>query len=131
MKKVLILAIVSIIYCSTNVSAQVTINEPPVISQMMQRYVEINKNITKIPGWRIQIFATRDRVEMDKVRREFQFIYPNISVDWIHDRPQYILRAGAFENKLDAYRLLNIIRQDYPSALISLDSNMNPSELIF
>ncbi len=131
MKRVFILILFFVFYCSKIIFAQVTINEPPIVTQMLERYVETNKNVTSVSGWRIQIFSTRDRVEMEKVRREFQFIYPNISVDWIHDRPQYVLRAGAFERKLDAYRLLNIIRQDYPSALISLDNNMNPAELIF
>lgn len=116
---------------SASTFAQVSVNESSEIINMMERFVAANKSIKKVSGYRIQIFATRDRLQLEKTQREFQYTYPNISVDWVHDRPNYILRAGAFESKLDAYRLWNIIRKDYNGALISFDNGINPIDLIF
>ena len=68
---------------------------------------------------------------MERTLSNFKYRYPNIGVDWVHDRPDYKVRAGAFESKLDAQRLLHVIRQDYPNASIMTDNKMNPGELIF
>ena len=111
--------------------AQVVVNEPATISEMLDRYVQLNKRSTKVTGWRILIHATRDRVEMENVLRKFQYNYPNINATWVHDRPYYKVRAGAFESKLDAQRLLYVIRRDYPNASVTRDTNMNMGELIF
>lgn len=111
-------------------SAQVTINEPATVSLMLDRYTELNERTTRTRGYRILIYSTRDRNQMEKVLRNFQFAYPNINVDWKHDRPDYKIRAGAFETKLEAQRLLNVIRRDYPEALVMTDYNMNPRELV-
>ncbi len=119
------------LFVSVSTFAQVSVNESAEIKMMMERFVEGNRNVKKVSGYRIQIFATRDRLQLEKTQREFQYTYPNISVDWVHDRPNYILRAGAFESKLDAYRLWNIIRKDYNGALISFDNNISPIDLIF
>ncbi len=127
--------IVTLFVCCSFISvyafSQVSINENADITAMMERFVEANRSMKKMSGYRIQIFATRDRLQLEKTQREFQYTYPNISVDWVHDRPNYILRAGAFESKLDAYRLWNIIRKDYNGALISFDNGISPIDLIF
>ncbi|MEN0046473.1 MAG: SPOR domain-containing protein [Bacteroidota bacterium] len=111
--------------------AQVVVNEPATISDMLDRYVQLNKRSSKVTGWRILIHATRNRVEMENVLRKFQFNYPNINATWVHDRPYYKVRAGAFESKLEAQRLLHVIRRDYPDASTIRDTNMNMGELIF
>jgi len=112
-------------------SAQVQLSEPPEINRMLLRYSEINKSITRISGWRVLIMGTQDRVLMEETRQQFQFRYPNIAADWVQDKPYYNLRAGAFESKLEAQRLLNIIRRDYPNATLTRDANIKPEELIF
>ncbi|MEM8523286.1 MAG: SPOR domain-containing protein [Bacteroidota bacterium] len=117
-----------LLYCS---KAQVVVNEPATISNMLDRYVQLNKRSSKVTGWRILIHATRNRVEMENVLRKFQYNYPNINATWVHDTPYYKVRAGAFESKLEAQRLLYVIRRDYPNASPIRDTNMNMGELIF
>lgn len=111
--------------------SQIIVNEPATVHQMLERYTEINKKTTRVRGYRILIYSTRDRGRMERVVRDFKYSYPNINVDWVQDRPDYKVRAGAFETKLDAQRLLHIIRRDYPDALVMTDTNMNPAELLF
>ncbi|MEM1324872.1 MAG: SPOR domain-containing protein [Bacteroidota bacterium] len=112
-------------------TAQVTINEPNTVTEMLERYTELNEQDTRVRGYRILIYSTRDRNRMERILRNFQYAYPNIGADWKHDRPDYKIRAGAFETKLDAQRLLNVIRQDYPDASIMTDYNMRSEELIY
>lgn len=107
-----------------NMGAQlmnVKINEAPVVSQMMEKFVEINKAKTKIPGWRIQLLATTDRRKVEEEKARFQNLYPGMYVDWTHSNPYYKLRAGAFADRLDMYRMLNHIKVHFPSAYPARD----------
>lgn len=108
----------------------IQINEDPLISQMMEKYVESNKSRMNIEGWRIQILATTDRQRLESVRQTFQYMYPNIPVDWVHTKPYYKLRAGAFTSKLDALRLKYILERDYPGTYPVKDNKIRPEELI-
>lgn len=107
----------------------ITISEQAAISQMMQRFVEINRSKVAVDGWRIQLLATTDRTKLDSALRNFQSRYPNIAVDWVHERPYYKLRAGAFTSKLAATRVLYSLKRDYPSAYPAQDKNIRPQEL--
>lgn len=116
--------------CTVSSQAQnVSISEQAAITQMMQRFVEINRSTVAVDGWRIQLLATTDRTKMESAMRTFQSRYPNIAVDWVHERPYYKLRAGAFTTKLDATRVLYSLRQDYSGAYPAQDKNIRPSEL--
>lgn len=113
-----------------NIANEQGIKEGPLIGDMMERYVEINKSTPTLEGWRIQLLATTDRQKMETTRQNFQYRYPNIPVTWEHSRPYYKLRAGAFETKLEAIRLLYLLKKDYPSAYPAKDKNIRPEELV-
>ena len=108
----------------------ISIKEDFPIAKMMETFIVNNKSIMQIDGWRIQIMATTDRRKMEEARSEFLVIYPDISIDWTHSKPYYRLRAGAFTSKLDAMRLLHILKENYPGAYPAKDSNIDPQELI-
>ena len=113
------------------VNAQnVQTKEDPLITMMMEKFIEINKAKNNIDGWRIQILATTDRRRLESVRQTFQYRYPNIPVDWVHNKPYYKLRAGAFSSKLEALRLKYILEEDYPGTYPVRDKNIRPGELI-
>ena len=98
---------------------------------MMDRFTEINRAKTFVDGWRVQILATPDRQRLDQARQSFQVRYPNVSSDWVHSKPYYKLRAGAFASKLEALRLLYIMKEDYPGAYLVKDNQVRPEELVF
>lgn len=104
--------------------------EDLVISNMMDRFVQINKSKETVEGWRIQIMATNDRQKLESARQSFQYRYPNVPVDWVHNRPWYQLRAGAFATKLEALRLKHILSQDYTGTYPVKDDNIRPQDLI-
>ncbi len=108
----------------------IQIKEDPLVTMMVNRFVEINKSKSNIDGWRIQILATTDRQRLESVRQTFQYRYPNIPIDWIHNKPYYKLRAGAFSSKLEALRLKYILEQDYPGTYPVRDKKIRPEELI-
>lgn len=119
------------ILISFGLNAQnVQIFEEQAITDMMNRFVEINKSKANVDGWRIQILATTDRQQLESVKQTFRYQYPNIPIDWIHSKPYYKLRAGAFSTKLEALRLKYILEQEYSGIYLVRDDAIRPDELI-
>ena len=60
--------------------------------------------------------ASSDRQAVESAREEFMIEFPGINVDWTHSKPYYRLKAGAFNTKLEAIRLLQEVKEKYPGA---------------
>ncbi len=118
-----------IVAISTN-AQNITINENAEITRVMDQYAANNRMTEFVPGWRIQILATTDRVKMEKVKADFLRMYPYIPIDWVHSSPYYKLLAGAFSSKLEAARILHTVKKDYPSAFPAQDKKIRPGELV-
>lgn len=112
--------------------AQGAVNETvePQVARLMQRFVNLNHSTSTVSGWRIQILATTDRQRMEQALRKFESLYPSVPADWVHSKPYYKIRAGAFATKRDALRTLYILKQDYPAAYPVQDSEIRPGELL-
>jgi|APTNR8051073442_1049403.scaffolds.fasta_scaffold03420_5 hypothetical protein len=109
-------------------SVQIKSNQ--VIQQMETRFVERNKSQPLTEGWRVQILATTDRQNMENVRQQFQYQYPNVLIDWVHSKPYYKLRAGAFQSKLEAMRLKYILEEDFEGLYLVRDDAINRRDLL-
>lgn len=117
--------------CYTFSYAQnITETVEPKVSQLMQRFADSNKSKTNVNGWRIQLLATTDRQNMESSLRRFENLYPSIPVDWLHAKPYYKVRVGAFATKRDALRTLYILKEDYPGAYPVQDTKIRPEELL-
>jgi uncharacterized protein Veg len=115
---------------SMAVQAQkISINENPAVSSMMNRFAEINKQKKTSSGWRIQIASTTDRKQMEETVKNFERTYPEVPITWIHAKPYYQVRVGAFKNKIESLRLLNTVKIDYPSAYPVQDNTIKESDL--
>lgn len=130
MKKLLLFSILVLI-TSLEIKAQnVIINEDFQVQEMLMRHIEANKARQVMDGWRIQILSSTDRAKVEEVKAKFKIAFPRYSVDWIHIKPNYKLRAGAFATKLDAMEALNQIKSAFPSAYTAKVRDMNPREIV-
>jgi hypothetical protein len=102
----------------------------PQTEALMARYVVINKKNETTTGWRVQVFASNDRLKMDEVLAAFKIRFPDVYADWKHQQPYYKVYAGAFSRKFDAWLLLQRVRTVYPSAFLAQDSQIRISELL-
>ena len=105
-------------------------NEEPLITSMMDKFVEVNRATQFVEGWRIQILATTNREQLESARQRFQYRYPNVPVSWVHSSPHYKLRAGAFSTKLEALRLKYILERDYSGLYLVKDDQIRLEELL-
>lgn len=132
MKRLFFLLLICFILHHNGIAqGNISVNEDPKISQMMRRYIEINKSTETVSGWRIQLLATTDRQRMESALYRFKTLYPNIPVDWTHTKPYYKIRAGAFATKMEAMQMLYILKLDYPTAYPTQDNTIRPDELIY
>ncbi len=129
--KRLLVTIPFILLFVLSINAQnIRTNEDPLITSMMEKFVEVNQSRQYVEGWRIQILATTNRQRLESSRQSFQYRYPNIPVTWVHSSPHYKLRAGAFSTKLEALRLKYILERDYSGIYLVRDDQIRPQELL-
>ena len=116
---------------STCVSAQTSVNVDvdPKVETLTDLFMRSNEATGKVPGWRVQILATTDRARLETVETQFKVNYPNIPVDWVHAKPYYKLRAGAFQTKQEAERLKFTLNRQFEGVYLVKDE-VKKSELL-
>ncbi|MEM1357883.1 MAG: SPOR domain-containing protein [Bacteroidota bacterium] len=107
----------------------VSIKAEPKVEALLELFQTVNENETKVEGWRVQILATTDRRRLETVESEFKVNYPSVPVDWVHTKPYYKLRAGAFKTKQEAERLKYTLGQQFEGVYLVKD-DVRESELI-
>lgn len=130
MKNLFLFLLLSFAFTNAQAQGSVTETLEPQVERLMQRFVNNNRSQETVDGWRIQILATTDRQRMEQALRKFENLYPSVPADWVHAKPYYKVRAGAFATKSDALRTLYILKQDYPAAYTVQDDKIRPEELL-
>lgn len=97
----------------------INVSQDPAIESALQRHKEINRSLTQISGWCVQLMASSDRDKVMQLKTQFLSSNPDIRVDWEYERPFFKLKAGAYRTKLEAARLLYLIKKQYPGAYIT------------
>lgn len=128
MNRLLSLLFFTVLTWTCTAQGVVAFEEPP-IDAMMERYVELNELNPEIKGYRIQLLATTDRQKVEQEKQRFQNLYPGIKVDWVHSKPYYKLRAGAFRTRMETYHMLFVIKEYYPGAYPATEK-LQPEELL-
>lgn len=117
------------LFSGFGLSAQVTINEEPGISEVMQKYVTENRQNQTVRAWRIQILTTNDRREMEVGIKKFELLYPDVQYSWEHNPPYYQVRIGAYELREDLEATLLMLKNDFPSSL-PVQAEMEKTDLL-
>ena len=116
--------IITIVYFSLPVfgqSGHTQINENPTVVRLNEYFIQYNKRKTEYPGWRIQVFASTDRREMESTLASFKSRFPQYYAKWTLNDPYYQIRAGIFIDYSDAMQGLNEIRKTFRSATLITD----------
>jgi hypothetical protein len=129
--RALLFTAAALLACWGQLCAQsVQVNASPAIVQLESRFVAINRTQQTVPGWRLQLIATPDRNELERIRMRFISLYPNYPADWVHNKPYYQLRVGAFTNKLDALRMKHLLEADFDGIYLVRDEAINRRDLL-
>jgi len=108
---------------------EIQLNEDPKITQLFRNWTNNNRANPSIEGWRVQIMATPDRQQVEDARNRFRIQYPEVPAEWMHEKPYYKLRVGAFRNKLEALAFIEALI-GYAGAYPSKDANIHPRDFL-
>ncbi len=115
---------------SSVAAQQVDIYADPAVDQLFQAWTTQNRARPRIEGWRVQIASSVDRERIESIRTQFLALYPGVVADWVHERPYYKLRVGAFRSRQEAMAFLLQVRPRYPDAYPTRDPNIHPRDFI-
>jgi hypothetical protein len=115
---------------SLSTSAQINIVQSADIIDLVNQDKAVNKSVTKVSGWSVQLLASNERAKVTDLKALFLNTYTNIKVDWDYEAPYYKLKAGAFLTKKEASRLLFQIRNNFPDAYVVRNNNIAPIDLL-
>lgn len=109
---------------------RVEIYADPAIEQLMRTWIAQNRSNPRLEGWRVQIASSTDRQRIESTRAQFLTLYAGVPADWVHERPYYKLRVGAFRTRQEAMAFLLQLRPSYPDAYPTRDPNIHPRDFI-
>lgn len=113
------LILVSLCWWSTSTPsiAQITIQEQPEVSEIMDIFTKVGKEEPYLDGWRIKIISTTDRRQLENTRKLFNTLYPEMPYELAHQSPYYSMIVGAFETRISLEPILNIFKKDFAGAI--------------
>lgn len=108
---------------------EVQINESPEVGAIVKSWTSANRLGAGISGWRVQIMAGTDRIEVEAGRNKFRQQYPEVPAVVSHENPYYRLRVGAFRSKAEAAAFITGL-QEYPGAYPAKDPKIHPKDFL-
>lgn len=129
MARLFVMVLVLLSGQSLTAQSAVSLEVAPEIGDLLELFQSENEEVSTIPGWRVQVLATTDRNRLETVERQFKVNYPSIAVDWVHTKPYYKLRAGAFQTKQEAERLKFTLREQFEGVYLVKDE-VSEAELL-
>jgi len=109
------------LYRNNNFEGKITINQDSLISYLVKKHTEINKNIRGIQGKKIIIYMNsglNSRNRAEAVRDSFRINNPNMPVELRYSSPFWQVYAGNFRTRTEALRAFQTIKKKYPKAFI-------------
>ena len=89
------------------------------IDDLVIKKTAVNKKTGgKVAGYRVQIHFGPDKNKAKEMKTKFLIKYPDIAAYDDYDVPNFKVRVGDFKTKLEAFRLLKQIKEDFPGSFI-------------
>lgn len=92
----------------------------PVLDKI-EKQKEQNKKQPTLQGFRVQIYSGSSRQVAMTIRNEIALAQPTFAVYLIYKQPSFRVRVGDFKTRLEAQKLLNEVKAQYPSSFIVPD----------
>jgi len=119
------LTIVSLLILITGLSfgqtGEVNIHDHANVQRLVDQHIYFNKEHSKIPGWRIQVYSTPSMNEAKQEKVKLLRDYADAKATIVFEAPNYKIRIGNYRNRFDAYRDIQELLHNYPDAFICKD----------
>jgi hypothetical protein len=103
-------------------SGSVVIHKDPRVDDLIKKQIQINEETTRnsrrnIPGYRIQVVASKDRNKVFAIKTKIYQQYPELKVYLIYQAPNYKLNIGNFKTADEADPYLEKLGKLYPDGV--------------
>jgi hypothetical protein len=106
----------------TKAPGQVILNDAGT-SELREKWLEVNKRTNgRVPGYRVKIYFGLDREKANTIKQNFLLKYQTFNAYEKYEQPNFIIVAGDFRTRLEAYKFLKDISVDFPYAFIVKDN---------
>ncbi|MEG1556590.1 MAG: SPOR domain-containing protein [Bacteroidales bacterium] len=124
MKKILLTSLFTIFYFFSFSQMYVQYDIEPEVEKIKNAHILAWKKVGYVEGYRIQLIAlsgSKSKNSVQEVYNEFTKLFPEIPAYLSYSEPNFRVRVGNFNNKIDAYRNLLKIHSYFPGAFITKD----------
>jgi hypothetical protein len=101
------------------------IRQDPRITDLLIRHSQINQRKRGTDGFRLEIYFSSDaraREHAERVKNEFNSLFPDITSYLLFQTPNFKVRIGDFRSKSEALKTKAFISSKYPNAFIVKDN---------
>ena len=122
---VLVLTICVFVFCGKIAQAQVSVNVPAQLSNLMSKHIAANQqNTGKLMGFCVQICfesGSNSRERAEKYRVAFLSKYPKYNAYLTFKEPNFRVRVGDFRTRSEARGFREKIAADFPQSFVVKD----------
>lgn len=116
-KNLLIAAILTIFLSKVNCFSQ---SEDEKINTLIEQKKSFNKNNKNSIVYKIQLYNGGED-ESYEIQRNFEASFPEYSVKVVYNKPEFKTQVGQFKTRLEADRVLIIIKEKFSGAIVLED----------
>lgn len=91
------------------------------VLERIEKQKELNKKQPTLQGFRVQVYSGSSRRLAMQIRNDISLSQPAFAVYLIYKQPSFRVRVGDFNTRLEAQKLLNEVKAQYPSSFIVPD----------
>ncbi|MEP7127986.1 MAG: SPOR domain-containing protein [Chitinophagales bacterium] len=108
----------SLLYAQTG---NITLVEDSGVKKVLQLYQTFATEKRAVNGFRVQLASNSNRTVVMDMKSSFTQEYPDASAYLTYQQPQFKLRVGDFEKRVEAIQFLEEIKSSFPSAFVVPD----------
>jgi hypothetical protein len=91
------------------------------LAQLSDSVIAKNKNLIYSTGFRVLVYSGADRVKAMDCRKQVLKKYPTTHVYAIYHQPDWRIKVGDYDNRLEIQKIYSELLVDFPSAMIVPD----------
>lgn len=127
--KYIIFLILNVFFCGFAFSQENQTQTLLKVKSLQEKKAEFHKRTGgESDGYRVKIHFSADKAKMKEAQLKFSRKYTDVASYEDYQQPNWVVNVGDFKTKLEAYELLNRIKEDFPYAFI-VKSKVRPMKL--
>ncbi len=97
-------------------TGKVTVVEDPRVKELVQKYADSQRG--RMKGYRVQIHFGPEKAKAKEAKARFLVKHSDVPAYEPYQPPFFKIRVGDFRTKLEAYKFLQDIKNEFPGSFI-------------